>query len=96
VQYYFLADVAVYFSVSVILQVGVEIRKELQLIRLSEVTEDVSKEVSRCYSSLSEFSCCYGKLQKKIKGKFCHIFILSLYLNTGHRNRIIIFISIFT
>jgi hypothetical protein len=31
---------------SVILQVGVEIRKELQLIRLSELTEVVLEEVS--------------------------------------------------
>jgi len=38
--------VIVSLFLSVILQVGVEIRKELQLIRLSEITDDVSEEVS--------------------------------------------------
>jgi hypothetical protein len=40
---------------SVILQVGVEIPKKLQLIRLSDITEDVAEEVSRYDSSLSHF-----------------------------------------
>jgi hypothetical protein len=46
VQQYFLSDVAVSLFLSVILQVGFEIQKKLQLIRLSEITDDVSEEVS--------------------------------------------------
>jgi len=38
--------VVVSLFLSVILQVGFEIQKELQLMRLSEITDDVSEEVS--------------------------------------------------